>query len=171
MVVNVYSIADFLFFFDNLGEMVNVIYFRNTLWTTSNTLQGPETAAFAPSSPVNGLRRIKNDGIFWWARPNPWFCGKCSSNSTHSTQANVCRLLANYFITRNALFWCACAVYVFPSMCRQITCRETVDDHHVSAVANLRSRFTYLPPVVPALSFDSCLYSSLIPLPKNERKR
>lgn len=49
---------------------------------------------------------------------------------------------------------------VFPSMCRRITCRETVD-RHVSAVAELRATFYYLRPVVAALCFDSCLFSFL----------
>lgn len=58
------------------------------------------------------------------------------------------------------LFCRACAVYVFPSMCRRITCRQTVD-RHVSAVAELRATCYYLPPVVAALCFDSCLFSFL----------
>ncbi|XP_032356929.1 protein max isoform X1 [Etheostoma spectabile] len=48
-------------------------------------------------------------------------------------------------------------------MCRRITCRETVD-RHVSAVAKLRARFYYLPPVVAAICFDSCLFSFLVPV-------
>uniref|UniRef100_A0A3B5BNH2 Protein max n=2 Tax=Stegastes partitus TaxID=144197 RepID=A0A3B5BNH2_9TELE len=46
-------------------------------------------------------------------------------------------------------------------MCRRITCKERVD-RHVSAVAELRARFYYLPPVVAALCFDSCLFSFLV---------
>uniref|UniRef100_A0A3B4TJC9 Protein max n=3 Tax=Seriola TaxID=8160 RepID=A0A3B4TJC9_SERDU len=46
-------------------------------------------------------------------------------------------------------------------MCRRITCRETVD-RHVSAVAELRAICYYLPPVVAALCFDSCLFSFAI---------
>ncbi|XP_034419517.1 protein max-like isoform X2 [Cyclopterus lumpus] len=48
-------------------------------------------------------------------------------------------------------------------MCRRITWRETVD-RHVSAVAQLRDRFYYLPSVVAALCFDSCLFSFLVPV-------
>ncbi|KAF3844759.1 hypothetical protein F7725_007922 [Dissostichus mawsoni] len=47
----------------------------------------------------------------------------------------------------------------------RITCKETVD-RHVSAVGKLRgrARFYYLPPVVPALCFDSCLLSFFVPV-------
>nr|XP_046269514.1 protein max-like isoform X2 [Scatophagus argus] len=45
-------------------------------------------------------------------------------------------------------------------MCRRITCRETVVGRHVFAVAQLRARYCYLPPVVAALCFDSCLFFS-----------
>lgn len=48
-------------------------------------------------------------------------------------------------------------------MCRRITCKETVD-RHVSAVGKLRARFYYLPPVVVALCFDSCLLSFFEPV-------
>lgn len=46
---------------------------------------------------------------------------------------------------------------VFLSMCRRITCRETVD-RHVCAVADFRATFCYLPPVVASLCLTAARF-------------
>lgn len=117
------------------------------------------------------LQLVGDNGIYWWARPNTLTHGKCSSHSNKQLHCKPGCVSVAYSITQKALCCRACAVYVFPSMCRRITCRETVD-RHVCAVAKLWATFYYLPPVVAALCFDSCLFFfSRTCLPKNERKR
>lgn len=64
------------------------------------------------------------------------------------------------------------ALFLFsPSMCRRITWRGTVA-RHVSAVAQRRARFYYLPSFVCCTLFWHLLvFFSVTRLPKNERKR
>lgn len=67
--------------------------------------------------------------------------------------------------SRPCFCW-VCAVCVFLSMCRRITCRQTFE-RHVSAVAQHFCATWYcFPPVVATLCFDSCsfLFSFFFPL-------
>ena len=89
--------------------------------------------------------------------------GNVVHNKENSSTANraACRRITP--LPRRPCF-VAPALFMFSRPCvGESRVRETVD-RHVSAVAKLRARFYYLPPVVAALCFDSCLFSFLAPV-------
>lgn len=61
--------------------------------------------------------------------------GKCRSIHWRLQYDELDCYRPNYSTTHKAPPLCACAVNVFPSMCRQITCSDAVVDRHVSPVA------------------------------------